>query len=320
MRASIIIPAWNGAPYLEACLSSVLGWLAPEHDIVIIDNGSTDGTGEIARRHASDARVRVIDNGVNMGFAHAINQGLALAPGDVLILLNQDTVSLRDWLSPVLAAIACDERIGILGCRLRYPDGRVQHAGGWVNPRGEGAHFRDDPPSDANGLTDVAFVTGACLAITRACLEEIGPLDEGFGRAYFEDVDWCYRARRAGYRVVYFGQAELIHAERSAAASDDIAGMANYHGNRLRFVVKHYSVEALSTFLADEGAWLRGLGPVGARLVAAMQRVYFRHCLGLRELTRTRAAGSGAKVTADEIDTIACALAALRAIAPLETR
>jgi GT2 family glycosyltransferase len=319
-RASIIIPSWNGQAYLQTCLDSLFCWLAPQHEVVVVDNGSTDGTVELAARYAAAGRIRLIQNPINSGFSRAVNQGLGVAGGETLILLNQDTVSPRDWLTPLLDAMATDRRIGIAGCRLLYPDGRVQHAGGSVNARGEGAHFTEDPPLDANGLADVAFVTGACLAITRACLGALGRMDEGFGRAYFEDVDWCYRARHAGYRVAYCARAELVHAERSAAASGDLEGMANYQGNRVRFVVKHYPIDVLaSVFLADERKWLRELGPAGARLGVAMQRVYYRHCLGLRRLAHARAVWAGVDLAPGEIDTIARTLATLRATAQLET-
>lgn len=316
-RASIIIPTWNGAAFLPACLDSLLGWLAPEHDVFIVDNGSTDGTAEFADRHPACARLRVIRNAANMGFAHAVNQGLSEARGNVLILLNQDTVSARDWITPLLYAMASDPRIGIAGCRLLYPDGSIQHAGGRVNERGEGAHFGHDPSLDSNGLAEVEFVTGACLAITRACLTTIGPLDEGFGRAYFEDVDWCYRARTAGYRVVYSGRAELIHAEASASAGADFESMVRFHGNRLRFVVKHFAPDALANgFPEAERRWLRGLGPGGERLIAAMQRVYFRHLVNLGTLVRARTDCQSVPVSADEVDTIARTLVSLRALAP----
>lgn len=316
-RVSIIIPAWNGAAFLPACLDSLLSWLAPEHELLVVDDGSTDGTAAIADSRAIDARVRVIRNAANTGFAHAANLGLAAAGGDVRILLNQDTVSARDWLTPLLAAMTSDARIGIAGCRLLYPDGRVQHAGGRVNERGEGAHFGHDPSLDSSGLADVDFVTGACLAVTRACLTTIGPLDEGFGRAYFEDVDWCYRARTAGYRVVYSGRAELIHAESSASAGADFESMVRFHGNRLRFVVKHFAPDALAYgFPEAERRWLRGLGPGGERLIVAMQRVYFRHLLNLGRLVHARQACQPAPARADEVDTIARALVSLRALAP----
>lgn len=316
-RASIVIPAWNGAAYLDACLGSLLLWLAPEHDVIVVDDGSTDNTAEIVARHIAGGRVRLIRNPANTGFARSVNRGLAEARGDILILLNQDTISPRDWLTSLLAAMASDDRIGIAGCRLLYPDGRVQHAGGHINLRGEGAHFTADPPADSSGLADVAFVTGACLAISRASLSAIGLLDEQFGRAYFEDVDWCFRAKRAGYRVVYSRQAELIHEESSASAGTDFDGMVRFHGNRLRFVIKHFDLDALSgSFLAAERTWLRGLGPGGERLVAAMHRVYFRNLLNLAQLVRARETGGLGPAQDGDVDTIGTALVLLRATAP----
>jgi O-antigen biosynthesis protein len=312
--ASIIIPAWNGTGYLAACLDSLLAQSDPGIEVIVVDDGSVDGTADLAERYARAGRITFARNPVNAGFAKTVNRGLLMARGDVLVLLNQDTVSPGNWLAPLLERMASDSRIGIAGCRLLYPDGRVQHAGASIGSRGEGAHFREDPPLDAVGLADVAFVTGAALAVSRRCFESIGPMDEGFARAYYEDVDWCYRARRMGFRVVYCPRAELIHAEVSAAAGSDIESHSRFHFNRLRFVFKHFEAAVLTgEFLDREMAWLGGLGRAGAGLGAAAYRAYFRHLVGLYDLARARGANLQGGDAPHQVDTIATVLITLRA-------
>lgn len=310
--ATIIVPTWNGAPWIDACLATALTHLPPSTSFIVVDDASADNTAAIVARHQAGGRVQLIRHATNQGFARAVNRGLAEARGGVVALLNQDTVSPRDWLSPLLTAMAADPQVGIAGCRLLYPNGDVQHAGGRINGRGEGTHFRVDPLLDANGLADLDYVTGAALAIRRACLDAVGGLDEGFGLAYYEDVDLCFRARRAGFRVVYCPAAELVHAEASLSASEDLEGMARFQGNRLRLVLKHFSASRLAgEFLPLEQAWLRSQGARGAPLVAAMHRAYYRHLLGVPGIARLR------NDLAGEVDTIGMVLRTLRATVPL---
>lgn len=312
-RASLIVPSWNGEPVLGACLGSLLAHLADRHEVIVVVNASTDGTEAVARSFATDERVRVVVNEANLGFARAVNQGLSLARGDLAILLNQDTETRDHWVDALVKAAGADARVGVIGCKLYFPGGAVQHAGGFVNARGEGSHFEADPgPADEHGLVDVAFVTGAAMGITRGALDAVGAFDEGFGLGYFEDVDWCFRAREAGFRVAYFAGASLIHLQQSAAGGLSFDAMFRYHCNRLRFVLKHFPAEHVAgAFERDERAWLESLGAGGEALVAAMQRAYFRH---LGELSRTLAGcdpGDAALIEG--------ALAGLRAAAPIRS-
>lgn len=286
---SLIIPTWNGAPWIDDCLATALEHAPADTEIIVVDDVSTDDTVERVSRFVADGRVRLIVAPENRGFARTVNRGLAAAHGDVLVMLNQDTRSTQDWLTPLLSVMAADPRIGIVGCRLLYPDGRVQHAGGRIDARGAGSHDLVDPPLDGLGVADVDFVTGAALAIRRDCLNEIGTLDESFGRGYYEDVDLCFRARRAGYRVVYCPAAELIHAEASLSASANIEGMARFQSNRLRFVIKHFDPATIQAgFHTGERAWLNGLGAESSAFVAAHHRSYVRSLLDLDDLVRSR--------------------------------
>jgi hypothetical protein len=170
-----------------------------------------------------------------------------------------------------------------VGCKLLYPDGTIQHAGGFLHgPRGEsghiGRHALDDGRFDR--VTDVEFVTAAALAISRIALEQIGLLDEAFKPAYYEDVDWCYRARAAGYRVICQPRAVVAHYESTTADQMSHEHKFALHRGRLRFLLKHCSVETLiGEFGPAELAWLAQMDR-SEELMAA-RRAYLESFLAL---------------------------------------
>jgi hypothetical protein len=187
-----------------------------------------------------------------------------------------------------------------------------------VDERGEAHHYghheadrgRFDVPQN------VDFVTGAGLAITRQAYERIGGLDEGFSPAYYEDVDWCQRAQRAGLRVRYVPEAVFVHNEASLLADASQEGMFLPQRNRLRFVLKHWDRARLTgPFLDAERCWLESLEEGGERLVAVMQRAYLYHLLHLGEIMQSRA--RLLDCAEDDVDLLAGMLLALRMVVPL---
>ena len=238
-RLSLIIPAWNGDQFIGPCLASLQQHAPSDMDleIIVIDNGSTDQTVSCVRQFP---QIRLVCNNRNLGFARAVNQGLHAATGQVLILLNQDIVAKANWVQPLLEQLEQDVTIGIVGSKLLYPDGSVQHAGGYlVDPAREGRHFLDDNPNNR-----IDFVTGAAFTIRRACWLATGDFDESFSPAYFEDVDYCLRAKQFGWNIGYAAKSVLIHYEsQSRGANFDHA--ANFHMQRFRFVLKHQSYESI---------------------------------------------------------------------------
>jgi GT2 family glycosyltransferase len=314
--ASIIILTWNGIEYIEDCLDSLLAQDYPEFEVIIVDNASSDGTPDWIVEHFPT--IRLIRNERNLGFAAANNLGLQAAAGDVLMLLNQDTVVQPGWLSALVGALLADPGIGIAGSKALYPDGTIQHAGGYVDRRGESNHYghRQEDVGQFDLMRDVDFVTGAALAITRRAFETIGGLDEGFTPAYYEDVDWCFRAREAGFQVVYIPQALLIHKEASGFAGIGHSEMYLFHRNRLRFVLKHWPLVRLADeFMPAERTWLERLGEGGERLIAAMHHAYLYHLLHLAHVVDWRRKLLG--VPLDEADVLADVLLTLRTVVPL---
>jgi GT2 family glycosyltransferase len=315
MKASVIVLSWNGMGDLRECLDAVRSQDFIDFEIIVVDNGSTDGSADFVASHYPD--VRLIRNERNLGFAAGNNQGLRVGTGDVLVLLNQDTAVQAGWLKALVKAVVSDPTCGIAGGKALYPDGRIQHAGGYVDERGCGSHYgyRQRDEGQFEQVQDVDYVTGATLAISREAFEVIGGLDEGFGRAYYEDVDWCYRAKGAGFRVVYTPHAVLVHKESSAAADLSHEGMYHFHRNRLRFVLKHWSTKCLfEEFLPAERSWLKGLDAGGESLIAAMHHAYLYHLLHLNDLIGWRMSALGTEE--DDADALAKVLVDLRTTFP----
>jgi len=209
---SVIIPLHNGCALTRRCLSSLLTALKDVHaEIILVDNGSDDETPDWLA--ALPEGIRVIRNSENLGFATACNQGAMASCGRYLLFLNNDTEVSPAWLAPLLQAVE-QPAVGVVGCKLLYPDGTIQHAGIELI-RGVPDHPFRFAPSDmpeANRPREMDMVTGACLLIPRTLFFPLLGFDETFLNGV-EDVDLCLRARMAGFRVFYEPRASAFHRE-----------------------------------------------------------------------------------------------------------
>src|SRR3990170_2544486 len=163
-KVFVVIVNWNGKEFLKKCLTTVLlNTVYPEYQVVVVDNGSVDGSVEMVKKEFST--VNLIENSENLGFSKANNQGIkhALFHGaKYVLLLNSDVeIAEKEWLENMVNLSASDSTIGIVGCKLVYPNGLIQHAGGVVNL--EGAYNRGDGEKDKKQYEKVElvdFVTG----------------------------------------------------------------------------------------------------------------------------------------------------------------
>ncbi|QEM69759.1 glycosyltransferase [Geobacter sp. FeAm09] len=216
-RVSIVIPLYNQAHLTKACVEAVRATAGDpgRYELILVDNGSRDWTGEYVK--SLGAEVTVITNGDNLGFARACNQGAQAARGAYLLFLNNDTKPQAGWLDALLAG-ADEDGADIVGGKLLYPNGRVQHAGVAFNRNGIGYHIFRNFPADApavNKKRSMQCVTAACLLVSRQLFLELGGFDEHF-RNGFEDVDFCLRAGQAGKKVLYTPHALVIHHEEQS--------------------------------------------------------------------------------------------------------
>jgi hypothetical protein len=225
---TIIVLTWNGLHYTKRCLETLRAHTRfSEFDVVVADNGSTDGTLEYLRQRRW---ITLVENGGNLGFAKGNNCALRLVPPgrDVLLLNNDTEVHQPDWLERLQLTAYSRPDIGLVGCRLRREDGTFQHAGAYMPLEtywGQQIGGGEKDINQCNADRDVHSVVFACVYIKREVLDKIGLLNEQFF-SYFEDTDYCLRARESGYSTVCCGSVTLIHHEN---VSTKVNGVS--HGN-----------------------------------------------------------------------------------------
>jgi GT2 family glycosyltransferase len=255
---SIIIVSYNARADLERCLESLHA--APpgaSHDILVVDNGSTDGSVEAARCHAD---VRVIEVGSNGGFARANNIGIRESRGTNLLLLNSDTVVPPGAVDRLLEEIERHPDVAVVGPRLVDASGRAELSfGRMIGPLNELRQKRLAGSAAVDDLTRRRqfpdWVSGACLLVRRADAEAAGGLDERYFM-YTEDVDFCAAIRARGRRVLFTPDVEVVHLRGRSAASAPAATRDAYRRSRLAFYEKHHPAWAplLRLYLRVRGA------------------------------------------------------------------
>ena len=268
--ASIIIVSYNSAAQIGACLRALQQQRCDYgYEIVVVDNASHDESRAIV---ADFPTARLIAADQNWGFAGGVNRGVAAAHGRVIALLNPDAEPAPDWLQQLIAALD-DPQIGVVGSKVIGPDGRIQSLGSELQlPVMLSAHRKagERDTSQDHEIADVWAVHGAAMAFTRPLWEALGGFDEGFFPAYWEESDFCERARRAGKRVVVAPQAIVQHHEASATGKYSPEFYFYYHRNRLRFAAKWLDWRTLwETFRPAEHARLH-TAPLLDRRVARL--------------------------------------------------
>ncbi|MBN1297363.1 glycosyltransferase, partial [bacterium] len=259
---SIVIVTWNGLADLDACLRSAVNHDYADKEIIVVDNGSIDGTADFIKTRYPE--IRLIENNENQGFTRGVNQGIDAAKGNVIFLLNQDAVMMPGLLGALVDGMR-DPHIAIAGCKIWNPDGiTLQHAGGILHDNGLTDHYGagETDTGQFDEDRDVVYVTGAAFAFKKQLVDEIGRFDPRYSPAYYEELDFCLRAARAGYRVRYVHQAAALHHESTSTGKFSRRFYQLYHRNRLKFILKHYSARyLLGTFRRFEWRWLRDNAP-----------------------------------------------------------
>lgn len=237
-RVVIVILAYNAARFIGPCLDALRAHTPLPHRTVVVDNASSDGTLDIVKERYPD--VEAVQTGANLGVSKGNNYVLAQYDADLHVMLNPDTQVHAGWLEALVEEAESDARIGIVGGKLLYPDGRIQHVGGEARPTGPRHVGVLAPGESYSEPRDVDFVTLACGLIKREVIERIGYLDEAYTPFYYEDADLCFRARAAGFRVRYTPRCVVTHHEGAAMQKDiSVAKARILERNRLRFKFTH---------------------------------------------------------------------------------
>lgn len=278
-RLSACIVNWNTGDDLRACLLSLRAhpFTAGEQEVIVVDNGSADGSAQMVREEFPEARL--IANERNENFARGTNQALAAATGDLLLLLNPDVEVTPSALDTLAAFLLEKPDAAAVAARLVHPDGTTQAsvrgfptpgallwdifglARVFKNSRVFGAYRQTFFDYDAPGPAPQPMAS--CFLIARRAYETVGGMDEGRFPLFFNDADWCLRAWNAGLAVYYTPDARVIHKGGATTGRVRKAAVWESHRALLRFYAKHYKSEtprplyALLRGIITLGAWAR---------------------------------------------------------------
>lgn len=200
---SIIILTFNQLKHTKLCLQSIEKFTPQPHELILVDNGSNDGTLDYLRKYANDHNnVRVISNKENLGFAAGNNQGLAVAEGNYVLMINNDTIVTDGWLGRMLSVFERYPEVGIVGPVSNNVSGPQQVKEASYRSLEDMPSFAEKWSAEHAGESmEYQRVVGFCLLAGREVIDRIGGLDERFGSGNFEDDDFCLRAAAAGYKA-----------------------------------------------------------------------------------------------------------------------
>ena len=248
----IVIVSYNACADLEACLASLADHPpTTPHEIVVVDNASSDGSPAAAR--ARSPKVTVIDAGDNLGFARANNLGIRATASRLLLLLNSDTLPPHGAIDRLVGILLSRTDVAVVGPRLVDAHGALEVSfGSMISPGAElwqkclvGGHARRLPllaqlvERRARAERVVDWVSGACLLVRRAEAEAAGLLDERF-LLYGEDVDFCATVRGLGRRILYTPAVEIVHHRGRSGLSAQASTATAYRRSHLAFYRKHH--------------------------------------------------------------------------------
>lgn len=253
---SIIIVNYNAEKFLQRCLSSVYAETKKiPFDVWVVDNNSTDLSVSMVQQNFP--QVNLIENKENVGFAKANNQAITNCAGDYILLLNPDTLILRNALEKVVNFMDENPTVGICGCKVLNEDGTLQLACRRSIPTPGVAFFRLTGLSrlfpnsklmaeynltylDSNKAHEVGAVSGAFLLTRRKVVDNIGKLDQRFFM-YGEELDWCLRAKKAGWTVMYYPDVEITHYKGECSKNNSRKAAFEFYRSMYLFYKKHFA-------------------------------------------------------------------------------
>jgi GT2 family glycosyltransferase len=245
-RVTIIVLNWNGLKDTLDCLGSLDQLDYQDYEVVIVDNGSVDGSVSVIRERFPG--VTIIENGENLGYAEGNNRGVEYSlqtRADYIFVLNNDTVLCQDILTHLVVAAETNPRVGAVGPKIYYhaQPRRIWFAGGVIDwQRGVTVNLGadEDDIGQFEQVKSVDFLAGCALLIKRETWENVGSFDSRFFM-YWEEADWCARARRAGYDLLFVPKAKMWHKISPADQSSSPRILYYMTRNRLLFLHKNLS-------------------------------------------------------------------------------
>ncbi len=296
MDLSIVIINWNTRDLLRDCLASLEGACSGlSFEVLVVDNGSADGSAPMVAE--SFPAFTLIPAGGNIGFSKGNNLAFAQCGGDFVLLLNPDTVCPAGSLAKLVAWSRRKDNLGAASPMLTDGQGQPTITSGhFPHPRFHWLGFLDPmralplsglqkrvvhipQPGDPSAMVD--YIAGACFLIPRPVLATIGPLDERFFM-YFEETDWCWRAKQAGWEIWYCNEAQVVHLEGKAAEKASTFTTRQFQKSYRLFVEKNYGPGQVWKFRLAQfmefgmKGFLRWLVPMNRRKNQALAATYFQ--------------------------------------------
>jgi N-acetylglucosaminyl-diphospho-decaprenol L-rhamnosyltransferase len=246
MTVSAIVVTYNGMPWIERCLESIR-----DYETIVVDHGSTDGTLDLVRERFSEAKLIEQEN---RGFGVGYNRGMRASEADYYLLLNSDAWVLGDAVERLVRFADAKPRAAVVGPRLRNLDGTLQRSVRgfptlWrlsteylflrkLAPRSRALNAFYAGDFEHDRVLDADFLMAACLLVRRKATAEVGLFNERYFM-FSEEVDWCYRFRQAGWRVVFFPEAEAVHVGGASWKKEFDPMFREQVRGHLRFLADH---------------------------------------------------------------------------------
>lgn len=249
MDLSIIILSYNTKKLLEDCLDSVFPETPSRYtrEVFVSDNGSTDGSQEMVK--TKFPQVKLIENNANLGFSKGNNVAIRQATGKYILLLNSDTVVQPDAFDAMVRKAESDPQIGVVGPKVLLASGELDPSARRHFPNPANAFLRlfglkkfsnYNITAPIGEEMEVDAVTGACMLVPKTVIDKVGMLDEDYF-FYGEDLDWCFRIKEAGYKVVYYPAAEITHLKSASSRNIPFKIVKVAYSAMKIFYRKHYA-------------------------------------------------------------------------------
>jgi GT2 family glycosyltransferase/lipopolysaccharide/colanic/teichoic acid biosynthesis glycosyltransferase len=252
---SIIIVSFNVKDFLFQAIHSIRKAIRNlSAEIIVVDNASWDGSVSMLEKSFPD--VRIISNPTNLGFARANNRGIQESRGEYIVLMNPDTIVQEDTFETLLNFFSQDSQVGMAGCKILNPDGSLQLAcrrsfpTPWVAftklvglsrlfPKNRYFGRYNLTYLNPDEVTEVEAISGSFMMVRKNLVDEVGLLDESFF-LYGEDLDWCYRIRKAGWKIYYVTATQIVHYKGASSKKAQFDTLLLFYRAMLQFVRKHF--------------------------------------------------------------------------------
>ena len=303
-KIAVVILCWNGRKFLEEFLPSLIQFQSADSDIVVADNASTDDSLSFLRQNFPT--VKIIAPEKNFGFAEGYNQAIKKIDSEYIVLINQDVAVTQNWLAPLLSVMENDDRVGAVHPRIHahlqptYFE-YAGAAGGWIDKYGytfcRGRVF-DSVEEDQHQFpqsAEVFWASGACMLVRKKVYESLEGLDGDFF-AHMEEIDFCWRLKNAGYRVMYCADATVYHlGGGSLPHGNPFKTYLNFRNN-LAMIAKNLPEKRFRTLMLrmmlDQLAAIRSLLTFHFKDFLAIQRAHIYFLTHMKKINSKRTKSS----------------------------